>query len=284
MREKVLLIDAANMYMRCLHVIPYDPTDNFYTAYNGLLTQMFKNALLQFNGIDRVVFCQEGFNNWRKQEYSLYKANRVEKREASDVDFDAFYKNLNAFIHDFQGIAKNFQFLQVPNCEADDLIAVITKYKQNCDIITLSSDKDFYQLYKYKNYKQWHPTKKQFIEVVNPVNYLTAKIITGDAGDNVPRISGLKYRQGPKFIEKKIIPNLDAWLDENKCRDEWERNYKLIAFDAIPEEHCNSIISEFDSWEKGKFDARGFYNFMFTHKLQNQIDFITDFVNAFSKV
>lgn len=180
--------------MRCLYVLPYDPTDNFTMAYNGLLIQMFKNILLQFNDIDRVVFCQEGLNNWRKQVYPLYKANRVEKREVSVVDFDAFYKNLHAFMHDFQDIAKNFQFLQVPNCEADDLIAVITKYKQDCDIIALSADKDFYQLYKYTNYKQWHPIKKQFVEVANPVNYLTEKIIIGDSGDNVPRISGLKSR------------------------------------------------------------------------------------------
>ena len=276
-------MDAANMYMRCLHVAPYDPTDDNFTIYKCLLMQSLKTTLQNFNNIDRVIICQEGFKNWRKEVYPLYKANRVEGREASIIDFDKFYEVNNKFIKDFANIAQNFQFLQVPNCEADDLIASITKYKQDVNIIVQSSDRDFYQLFKYNNYKQWDAIKKQYISVVDPENYLTEKIILGDAGDNVPRISGLKYRQGPKFIEKNVLPDLDKWLTETDCKDEWERNYKLIAFDAIPEELSSAIVEQVNTWQKGKFDARAYYNFMLDNKMASQIDFVTDYINAFSK-
>ena len=175
------------------------------------------------------------------------------------------------------------QFLQVSNCEADDLIATIVKTQQQADVIVQSCDRDFYQLFKYDNYKQWDPIKKTYIQVANPETYLTEKIILGDAGDNVPRISGLKYRQGPKFIEKNVLPDVDKWLEETKCKAEWERNYKLIAFDAIPEELTNEITLQVNNWQRGKFDARAFYNFMLQHKLASQIDYVADFINAFSK-
>lgn len=233
--------------------------------------------------IDRVIFCQEGFHNWRKEYYKLYKANRAEGREASDIDFDAFFAMNNEFMSDFAAMAKNFQFLQVPECEADDLIAVITKHYKNTNIICQSSDKDFYQLYKYKNYKQWDGVKRKFIEVANPETYLIEKIILGDSGDNVPRISGLKYRQGPKFIERNVLPDIDKWLDETNSREEWERNYTLISFDAIPERLSSEIIRQVDNWQKGEFAKNQLYNFMIKHRIFGQIDFIGDYANAFSK-
>ena len=93
----------------------------------------------------------------------------------------------------------------------------------------------------------------------------------------------MKYRQGPKFIEKHVLPDLDKWLNETQCQEEWDRNYTLIAFDAIPEELSTEIIEKLNSWQRGSFDAREFYNFMLKHKLVSQIDYITDYVNAFSK-
>lgn len=282
MRETYLVLDAANLYMRCLHSTTYDPTDDNFTMYKIHLINSLRKTMQSFTP-DRVIICQEGFHNWRKEVYPEYKANRAVGREASIIDFDKFYAMNNVFINDFKNIAQNMQFLQVSNCEADDLIATIVKTQQQADVIVQSCDRDFYQLFKYDNYKQWDPIKKTYIQVANPETYLTEKIILGDAGDNVPRISGLKYRQGPKFIEKNVLPDVDKWLEETKCKAEWERNYKLIAFDAIPEELTNEITLQVNNWQRGKFDARAFYNFMLQHKLASQIDYVADFINAFSK-
>lgn len=94
---------------------------------------------------------------------------------------------------------------------------------------------------------------------------------------------GLKYRQGPKFIEKNVLPDIDKWLDETNSRAEWDRNYTLISFDAIPEEYVTAITNEVNNWQKGQFNSREFYNFMLKHKVTNIIDFIGDYINAFSK-
>lgn len=268
--------------MRCLHSTEYDPTDDNFTMYKIHLINSLRKTMQTFTP-DRVIICQEGFHNWRKDVYKDYKANRAVGRAESIIDFDKFYEVNGQFIEDFRNIAQNMQFLQVSGCEADDLIATIVKTQQQAEVIVQSSDRDFYQLFKYKNYKQWDAIKKEYIQVANPETYLTEKIILGDAGDNIPRISGLKYRQGPKFIEKHVLPDLDKWLEETNCKDEWNRNYTLIAFDAIPEEYTTEITKQITNWQHGKFDARAFYNFMLKHKLVSQIDYVADYVNAFSK-
>ena len=283
MRETYLVLDAANLYMRCLYATEYDPTDDNFTMYKIQLLRSLLKTMKQFTP-DRVIICQEGFHNWRKDLYPEYKANRAVGRQESIIDFDKFYAANGAFINDFKEIAKNMQFLQVARCEADDLIATIVKTQQQADIIVQSNDRDFYQLFKYTNYRQWDAHRREFIQVANPETYLTEKIILGDAGDNVPRISGLKYRQGPKFIQKHVLQDLDKWLQETNCQAEWDRNYKLIAFDAIPEELSTEIVNQLNDWQRSDFDARAFYSFMLNHKLASQIDYVTDYVNAFSKV
>lgn len=278
-----MIIDAANLYMRCLAVTKdASLTDDNFTAYKGLFLSSLKHTISSIKP-DRVLICKEGFKNWRKDLYPEYKANRVVARESSVIDFDRFFAVNAEFINDLTEVAKNIQFLQVEHCEADDLVAIAVRSQQNYNVVVQSSDRDFYQLFKYSNYKQWDGNKRKFIEVANPETYLTEKIILGDAGDNIPRISGLKYRQGQKFIEKHILPDVEKWLTENNMQEEWERNYKLISFDAIPEQYVSAITTELNSWQKGTFDSRGFYNFMLKHKLTNIIDFVTDYVNAFSK-
>lgn len=281
-KQTILVLDAANLYQRCLHVVPYDPTDTSFVAYKSLFLSSLKRTIMQFSP-DRVIMCKEGFRNWRKDYYPEYKANRVEARAASAINYDVFFKINDEFINDFEQIAKNFQFLQVEHCEADDLIATIVKSQPDSTVIVQSSDRDFYQLFKYPNYKQWDGQKRKYIEIANPDSYLTEKIILGDAGDNVPRISGLKYRQGPKFIEKNILPDIEKWLTETNMQSEWERNYTLISFDAIPENLTTEIVDKVNSWQRADFDKRGLYNFMIKHKLANIIDFIGDYSNAFSK-
>ena len=282
-RKTLLVIDAANMYMRCVHVIDSEiVNDAFMREYKTLLLQMFKKTISTFNA-DRVIVCKEGFHNWRKEYYPEYKANRAITRAQSAIDWELFYNENNKFIDDFEQIAQNIQFLQVPNCEADDLIATIVKTQQDYDVIVQSTDKDFYQLFKYSNYKQYDAKNKTYIQVMNPETYLTEKIIMGDSGDNVPRISGVRKGQGPVFVRKNILPDVEKWLKENHMQKEWERNYTLISFDAIPEKYTSAIADKVNSWQKGVFQGRELWNFLTKHKLMNLMDYMTEFVNVFSR-
>lgn len=104
------MLDAANLYMRCLHATEYDPTDDNFTMYKIQFMRSLQKTMRMFTP-DRVIICQEGFHNWRKDFYPEYKANRIEGRAQSAIDFDKFFKVNGEFIEDFKNIAQNMQFL-----------------------------------------------------------------------------------------------------------------------------------------------------------------------------
>jgi len=281
--KNVLLIDGGNLFMRCLFSVPYDPLDPTYIAYKTTLFMSIKKTLKQFRP-DKVIFCLEGRSNWRKQIYSEYKKQRRDIRDKSVIDFDSFFMENGKLIEDLIKVVKNIQFLQVDNCEADDLIGVIVKNKSNWKIINQSSDSDFYQLFKYPNYNQWNAKKKQFAQVLNPESYLTEKIILGDVSDNIPRLSALKFRQGPKYVQKNVLTDLNKWIIENNMEKEWARNQTLISFDAIPTTLSETIMKNVNEWKPEALDERGLYYLFNDHKLFGLISDITEFVNIFKNI
>lgn len=279
-REKVLLVDTNNMSMRCLYATPYDPTDTDFTSYKTAFMMSLKKAIKQFHPT-KIIFCQEGGNNWRKQEYDGYKASRAEGYSASLVDFDAFFKMNNEFINGLQKTLQNALFLRIPRLEADDLIALITKYKQDWDILLISTDHDFYQLHKFENFEQYDPVKHKFIEVLNPELALMQKIITGDASDDIPK---LKDRVGPKTVEKILLEGLDEWLDENDLHAAFDRNRKIIDFEYIPKEFHQPVIDAVDSWKQGKFNGNEYYTFVIKQQIPRELEKLDESLEIFSRV
>ena len=121
----------------------------------------------------------------------------------------------------------------------------------------ISSDKDFIQLQKYKNVKQFSPVQKKMVTDPNPHLYLFQHVLRGDSGDGIPNVlsgdntfvDGL--RQTP-ITQKKI----DAWLEKAEdiksgMDDETYRNYQrnktLIDLDMIPEDYVDSIKYAYDN-------------------------------------
>jgi 5'-3' exonuclease len=92
--------------------------------------------------------------------------------------------------------------LYVPDCEADDVIAYICRYEHPDDLhVILSSDKDYYQLVSDKTVI-YSPTSKKIIQIqdvlerfsIHPNNFALAKSVCGDSSDNIPGISGVKFK------------------------------------------------------------------------------------------
>ena len=50
------------------------------------------------------------------------------------------------------------------------------------DILILSGDKDFIQLQKFENVKQYSPTTKKYVDDLDPKQYVFEHIIKGDKG------------------------------------------------------------------------------------------------------
>ena len=100
-----------------------------------------------------LVICCDGRKYWRREVFEHYKANRKKMRDNSDLDWHLIFDTLNEMR---QEIADNFPWrvVHVDRAEADDIIAILTKWAQENDlhaeglieepqkILILSSDKE----------------------------------------------------------------------------------------------------------------------------------------------
>lgn len=113
----------------------------------------------------------------------------------------------------------------VSDCEADDIIAYLAKYKfadKRCVIV--SSDKDYYQLLSNRII-QWSPGQKDFVTMKDvsrkfgmfPENFLVARCFCGDGSDSLPGIKGAGFKTllkrfpelaSPEFISVEDIIQL----------------------------------------------------------------------------
>lgn len=280
-KDRVLLIDFANLSIRNLFAVKYDPLDENYTVWKNMIIRSLRKLFLAFDP-GRVIFCLEGRNNWRKDVYPEYKAQRKLARDTSHIDFDTFFPVQNDFIEVLKNLLTNCCFLQVEGAEADDLIGCITKNNPKWNIINISTDRDFFQLYKFNNYRQYDPIKNKFIEVVEPKNYLLEKVILGDMGDNIPNIrAGIGPKTAAKIVNCK--EGLDEWLKIQNLEAEFNRNLTLIDFEFIPEEVQNEINKALKEYKITKFDPRALMDFFTKNDLTAFISDITLLANLFSK-
>lgn len=109
----------------------------------------------------------------------------------------------------------------VSDCEADDVIGYLVKYKfkdENCIIV--SSDKDYYQLITDR-VLQWSPGQKKFIsrdDVISkfgipPHNFCLTRCFIGDKSDAIPGISGAGFKTMAKRFPE-LSENRDLTVSE----------------------------------------------------------------------
>lgn len=278
--KKVMLFDISNLMMRCLFAFKYGPQEKDFDMTRNTFIKSFIKTISD-NNPDKVICCLDN-SSWRKEAMETYKENRKAFRAKSIIDFEAFFAVSNRIISGLRECMPNIQFLDVPRCEADDLIAVITKhYQTQYNVINISTDHDFYQLFKYPNYKQYDGMMHSFVEVLNPEQELLMKIILGDKGDNVPKLkAGVGIKTAHDIIEK----GLDEWLDKENLRERFEQNTKLISFDCIPSELVTNIKNEVDNFVPGKFNGVGFQNFIINEGLSEIFERVNEYKDVLKKV
>lgn len=271
---KVLIFDISNLMMRCLFAQKVDPTEKRFDLFKLTFLGSFTKALKQHTP-DRVIWVEDS-ESWRKELCPEYKANRAAKREQSVINFDVFFPVATEFFETLHKCFRNIPFIRVPRAEADDCIATIVKNKPEWDIINISSDKDFYQLFKYANYSQYDAVKHEFVQCLNPEHALLLKIITGDKSDN---IAGLKRGIGPVKALKIINEDVDKWVEEENLKEKYELNTKLISFNCIPKEIELDIMKALDSFEYQEFDTKAYFKFVQMNGLVELMDNMTEFTN-----
>lgn len=282
MNKKVLIIDLSNMIMRALFANTPGPEEKQFDLFKATFFSSFFKTISD-NSPNAVICCIDS-GSWRKDFYPDYKSSRSAKREQSIVNFDAFFAVWSNLLERIKKVFEktNIKFIEVPKCEADDLIGVITKYNPEWEITNVSSDRDFFQLFKYPNYHQYDGIKKEFLSTLNPDTDLLVKIITGDRGDDVP---SLKKGTGVKTAEKIINNDLQAWLDENNLNEAFQRNTKLVSFEAIPTEYVQAIREKVNkiTWTEQP-SAKDFSSFVMNSGLSllsvNQSEYVATILNV----
>ena len=204
---------------------------------------------------DYLTLACDGKNLWRKDIYPEYKDNRKANKAKIPIDWNLFYQTRDKLMLD---ISANMPIKTVllDRIEADDIVAVLTEnLHQTHDIIALSNDSDWHQLFKYRNFRAFKindnsktsgPEGRTEVIGVDPVKLIQMKILTGDTGDNIPN---LKPRLGEVTAQKIITEcngNIYAYAMKEGLLEAFERNQRLINLDRIPQDIKDSIWNEYN--------------------------------------
>ena len=252
-----------------------------HTILNSI--RMFRNQFAKDYG--EMVICCDNKDNWRKEVFPEYKAHRKKNRENDPTD----WKTLFELLHEMrEELTKYFPYkvMHVDSAEADDIIGVLVEERQGMErppTLILSSDKDFIQLQKFDNVKQWSPLQKKFI-VGDPVESLYDKTIRGDTGDGVPNILSSDdtfitegKRQTP--VTKKKMELWRGKKPEEFCNEAMLRNYHrnktLVDLGETPKSIRINIVNQYDDQEAG--DRSQLWNYFVDKRLKNLMEVIDEF-------
>ena len=197
-----------------------------------------------------LVICQDSADPWRREVFPHYKANR---KKAHDKDKEQWDKIFEVLTKIRQEVMENFPYknMRVDNCEADDIIATLVKnFHDKEKIVIVSSDKDFQQLQRYENVRQFSPIHKDFLKCENPQMVLFEHILRGDTGDGVPNILSdddtfVDENKRQKPLSAKKITNWSFYGVPAEHERNLERNRILVDLAYIPEKVEQNIMNEF---------------------------------------
>ena len=253
-----------------------------------------------------LVVCCDAPDNWRRDAFKYYKAQRKTTRDKSDFDWTELFRLLHKIREE---ISENFPYkvVYIDKAEADDIIAtIVMKREQKAKklwqennnesvtgieelfveqepVLILSSDKDFIQLQKYPNVDQYSPLTKKFLNTDNPDNFLREHILRGDTSDGVPNFLSsddtfvTDKRQTP--LSKKKVSVWSELEPDVFCQGEQLRNFRrnemLIDFTKIPEWLQINIEDEYVN--QPEVGRSRLFNYFIKYKLKNLMEHINEF-------
>jgi len=207
-----------------------------------------------------LVICQDASDPWRRDIFPQYKANRKKTHDKDREQWDRVFEVLTKIRHE---VKENFPYknMQIDRCEADDIIATLAiKYSQTEPVLIISSDKDFQQLQRYSNIKQYSPIHKDFLTCEKPEKFLFEHIVRGDTSDGIPNILSdddvfINDDKRQKPLSTKKVNNWAFYGVPTEHERNLERNKILVDLAYIPEEYQEKILTEYSdavSGNKGK--------------------------------
>ena len=164
-----------------------------------------------------------GENNFRKEIYPEYKANRT--------------KPPPSWLQDCREIlVTQYNATVVNGMETDDALGIAqTKYDGNSRIVSI--DKDLLQVPGY--HYNWVKNEHTLVSPLDGLRTFYKQLIAGDGTDNIPSYDGKVRNSVPKFIEKLQQP-----IDE--MSNEWDM-YEYVhsifySVEPIDYENCTETM------------------------------------------
>ena len=259
----------------------------------GMVRHMILNSLRMHRTkfkeeFGELILCFDSRHYWRRDHFPYYKAGRKKDRKESNLDWDAIFSCLNDIKQELKDYFP-YKHLEVYGAEADDIIAVLCLELEydNGKTLILSGDKDFIQLHRFTNVKQYSPITKKFINGIDPYEYLTEHILKGDTSDGVPNVlspdntfvDGLRQKPvGKKKIAEwtgNILIPAEMALPNEEARRNFQRNEKLIDLSKSPEDIFMSCLDAYKEASDG--DRSKLLNYFIEKRLSSLTESIGDF-------
>ena len=273
-------ISLASMMMHLHMSKTKEPDDSMvrHMILNSL--RMYRTRFSSEYG--ELVLCHDSRHYWRRDFFPEYKASRRKGREKSDLDWDAIFQCLNAIKEEIK-INMPYKCLEVYGAEADDIIGTLCATISE-EIMIISGDKDFIQLQRFPNVKQFSPITKKTVNGANPGGYLKEHVFRGDTSDGVPNVlspdntftDGLRQRPlGKKKIASWMDHNFEDVAPNDEVKRNYQRNRKLIDLTYTPDELTKEII---DTYNEAPFGDRSkLLNYFIQKRLKNLTESIGEF-------
>ena len=273
-------ISLASMMMHLHMSKTKEPEDSMvrHMILNSL--RMYRTRFSSEYG--ELVLCHDSRHYWRRDFFPEYKASRRKGREKSDLDWDAIFQCLNAIKEEIK-INMPYKCLEVYGAEADDIIGTLCATISE-EIMIISGDKDFIQLQRFPNVKQFSPITKKTVNGANPGGYLKEHVFKGDSGDGVPNVlspdntftDGLRQRPlGKKKIASWMDHNFEDVAPNDEVKRNYQRNRKWIDLTYTPDELTKEIINTYNEAPFG--DRSKLLNYFIQKRVKNLTESIGEF-------
>ena len=205
------------------------------------------------------ILCFDSKNNWRKDTFPQYKANRRSTRERDEHDWNMIFGIVDQVKSELREYSP-FRCLEVERCEADDIIGTICEKQMSPEpILIVSPDRDFVQLQRYPNVRQFSNIQKKWVEPKegSALDDLSLKILQGDTGDGVPNVLSDDTtltegrRQGVLSKKKKEVLLEDPQALGTSVARQYIRNKRMIDLTSTPDDLQAAIMEQFEQPAKG---------------------------------
>jgi 5'-3' exonuclease len=212
-QPRLFLIDGSSYIFRAFFAIP--PLSNA----RGLPTNAilgFTDMLLRLVKPEYIaVLLDAGRETFRHQMFAAYKGHRLDAPADLVRQFPYFRKVLDAL---------NLTLLELPEYEADDIIATLCRELagRDCGLMVVSGDKDMMQLVN-DGIKLLDSSKERWISAadvkekfgVAPEQVTEVVGLMGDAVDNIPGVKGIGKKTAIVLIQQyQTLENLYVHLDD----------------------------------------------------------------------